>query len=153
MLEQKTVTVDGREYLLFQLGAKSGRKVMVRLTKVLGGAAGELAQGEGFDEETIARFIRSVAQQLNEVDFEYVCDIFAKSTRVVEGERQPMLSDVFDEHFAGRYYGMVKWLGECLAFNFSDFLGGSGPGSLLAGLAGKGPASPSPKSSTGSSGE
>lgn len=77
---------------------------------------------------------------------------FAKSTRVVLGEKSPKLSEVFGPHFAGKPAAITMWLYECAKVNFADFLdSSSGLGAMLAPMLAKVPGSKSPTDSTGSS--
>jgi hypothetical protein len=83
---------------------------------------------------------------------------FGRTCTVKVGERQPTLETViFNDHFAGEYVRMSRWLLECTLFNFASFLGDGTLGKIedLARKAAvaKASQSPSPKDSTGSSGE
>jgi hypothetical protein len=52
-----------------------------------------------------------------------LCEAFAKTTRVVTGTNQErVLGDIFDDHFAGKYGAMIKWVIACLEVNFGSFL-------------------------------
>jgi hypothetical protein len=71
--------------------------------------------------------------------------------------RKPNLEgEIFDDHFAGRYVSMTKWLAECIILNFADFLGDKSLDQLVGDLTKEGKerfARRFPTASTGSSGE
>lgn len=92
--------------------------------------------------------------KLTEADFDYFCDLFAKTTQVHGPDMKegawPYLSDIFAVHFAGRYLEMMRWLAFALGVNFSSFFGGIGD--AIKELGEKANALQSPKASTGTSG-
>lgn len=113
MLETRERTIDGFAYKVTQLTARTGNKVGMRLTKTLAGAAGA---------KDVESALGGIIAKLSEEDLEFICDTLARQTQVqLEPGKWPMLSDVFDIHFAGRYLEMLKWLGFALEVNFGAF--------------------------------
>ncbi|HYQ47155.1 MAG TPA: hypothetical protein VER11_34530 [Polyangiaceae bacterium] len=140
-LETKRVTIGGSQYAITQLGAVAGRglfkKFVTAMSPLLRDAVsgsvfkdlqkliGELPEGETFDKLAIAvapivgpyliRTIEDLPQDL----FEELCETFSQSTTVLAGKpaTPQKLSDLFDEHFAGKYVDMIGWLFQCLKVN------------------------------------
>ena len=111
-------TIDGTQYTLTLLGARQGLGVLTRLKTLFAGAL----KGGGTTEEKIA----GALDALTETDVTFLCDTFAKLCTVRIGEKEPRLSDLFDEHFSGSYEALIHWLLFCLEANFSSFLGLAG---------------------------
>lgn len=117
MRESKIHTIDSYVYTVQQLGAKQGRIVLARMLRVIGPAAEA--------QDSVAK----LAASLTDDEVNYLCDTFSKATQVSKSEdlsRSVALSDVFDDHFAGRYGAMVKWLWAALDTNYASFLGDLG---------------------------
>lgn len=132
MRKQDIVTIDGDEYEINQLGAIAGRRVLTKLLKLAGPALGALAGAGKLDEQAIGAALASAAEELDEATLDNLCETFGEHSTVRMGDgRRPKLEPViFDNHFAGRYLAMSKWLAACLKLNFADFLGGFTLGSL-----------------------
>lgn len=156
--------IGGTTFRVVVFGAKQGRSVLLRLLKMvgpsLGSFVGGLGRGAGKDADAavalgIGEAMHELAARLAQSEVEGILDELAKHTVVVlPGDKEPRLSDVFDDLFAGRYQDMVAWAAFALEVNYAGFFGGSGPGGLLSRLMTLIPqASPSPSTSTGTSGE
>jgi len=68
--------------------------------------------------------LRKVAHQDEDVE-----DVQAFGDRLhvrVGEDKWPLVSDVYESHFAGRFTEQMQWLGFCLQVNYADFLGGKG---------------------------
>lgn len=133
-VQTKRVQVDGEEYELTQLGALEGRRLYARMVRLLGPVAAALGRSDKLLEQSLGDAVAAAVEGMDEDLVATLCDTFGKRCRVKAGpDRWPELTGVvFDDHFAGRYLLMTKWLKECLAFNFADFLGGLPPGLLGA---------------------
>jgi hypothetical protein len=110
MRESKTHAIDGYDYNITQLGAKQGRLVLARVVRIAAAAA------EATDP------VGKLASALTDAEVDYLCDTFSKTTQVGKDNKYLLLSDCFDDHFAGRYGAMVKWLWAALETNYSSFL-------------------------------
>ena len=100
MRETQTKVIGGVPYTVRQLGAITGRKV--------------LARGPNM-------------RNLDDATMDFICDAFAQSTTIplaIEASKASSvaikLSDVFDDHFAGKYADMMTWLAFCMELNFGD---------------------------------
>lgn len=126
MLESTSKEIGKTKYLLTQFGAKKGRSVLLRLFKVLGPGIGVLAQ----DTDKVADAIRMLSESIKEEDLDYLCDEFAKVTKVYKVAKMAsgdteILTDLlpmFDSHFRNAYGEMFMWLAQSIHFNFADFL-------------------------------
>ena len=141
-LEVKEKRIGAHLYRVTQLPAKKGRALLVRLTKLLGpglaAAFGDLGRDKASTAEAaiasgIGQGLYELAERLSESEVGSILDELAVFTTVVlDAEREPRLSDVFDDHFAGRYDEMLLWAGFCLEVNYASFFDGSGgSGGLL----------------------
>jgi hypothetical protein len=157
-------TIGGIRYQVTLLGAKAGRSMLVRLTKLLGPAMASFLDGmlhaKGDLTTSLAigagDAIREVTQRLTAADLEAISDELARFTVVViDEQRQPQLDKIFDDHFAGKYNDMAAWLAFALEANFSSFFDDARSDSrplaqrLQTWIA---LLSPSPNTSTGTSG-
>jgi len=127
--KQKQIGDRGYTYHVTQFGARHGGRVLVRLLKILGGAAGEAMQSEGvqgFDPVLIGRLVANLAETAQEEDFDFLCDTFAKAGQVSGGQYPnpvPLSSDgLFDLHFAGAYKELGSFLLFAVEVNFGGFL-------------------------------
>lgn len=136
MRESRPHTIDGFTYTIQQLGAKQGRIVLARVLRVVAGAAAA-AQDQSDPLEAAGAAVGKLAESLTDAEIDYLCDTFAKTTLVgPEGtDKAVPLADKFDDHFAGRYGAMIKWLWAALETNYSSFLSDLGldVGALVAG--------------------
>ncbi len=114
MRETKTKSIGQLDYTVTQLGATAGRKVLVRLAKVIGAGLG--------GPEPISGMLAAV----NDDDMAFMCDQFAALTTVKIGDKSPGLKDIFEEHFAGKHLEMIYWLAFCIEVNFGSFLDAAG---------------------------
>lgn len=152
--QQKHFEINGQHYHLTQLGALEGRRLWLKLAKVVAGPLRELANAANANEATIMQVVAGIVENLNEEVEEELMNAFGRSCTVRVGERTPYLEGViFDEHFAGDYVAMSKWFGECVVFNFASFLGDGALGKLSDLASKAAPKSLSRKESTGGSGE
>lgn len=152
MIESKKKRIGKHEYDVTQFGSSMGRKVLVKLLRLVGPAAAEaFSSGKG-DRGGAA--IAALASAMNEEDFEEIYDAFAKASRVeVAPNKWPLVSDVGELHFAGNYAEMLGWLAFGLEVNYANFFGGLGIKGIADAADAMASASESPTVSIGSSGE
>jgi hypothetical protein len=161
-IESREKQIGDYTYRVTQFGAKQGRGLLVRMIKMagpaLGGALSALARGnKGEFEAAIAsglsQGIYELAERLTEAEFASVTDEMAKLTVVVlDGDKEPRLSGIFDDHFAGRYDEMLQWVAFVWEVNYGSFFGGSTDRvGMVRRLWSTLSASPSPSTSTGTS--
>jgi hypothetical protein len=91
--------IGGHKYKTHQLGALQGREVLIRFVNAL---------KKGGIENSVE-------------DFNFFCDSFAPVTYVQLGDKEPVLSSIFDAHFVGLYDEMIEWIKFCLKANFPSF--------------------------------
>jgi hypothetical protein len=119
-MQFKTVSkrIGDHKYTVTQLNAVTGRKALLRLTKIMGPVI-----TEGFKGGQMAGYA-AVAQSLTETELDYFCDLFAGQTTVLGGDYVDdgaQLDAIFGEHFADRYFEMFEWLTFALEVNFGSF--------------------------------
>lgn len=123
MLAQKSKSIGGYTYKVTTLPATVGSSVLTKTFNSVGPAF-KSADGLG-GLETIG----SLFEHLKEDTVRFLCDTFSAQTIVTGGDygsKEPMLSDVFDVHFAGKYQDLLQWLLFCFEVNFSGFFAGLG---------------------------
>lgn len=127
------VTIEGYTYEISQLGAAEGRVLVLRFAKVLGrfipllvDAAKSAGQQDATAAKATLQIFEDVGAAINEVDpteLEPLWDAFARHAYVrgKDGKSRELLSEIFDEHFAGEYFAMVRFFVEAAKLNFGDF--------------------------------
>lgn len=155
MRDTRKHTINGVNYEIQQLGAKEGRRVLARIMRAVAGAAGA-AQGQKDPLEAAAAGASKLAEALTDEEIDFLCDTFAKCTQFEPAPgKLLLLADQFDDHFAGRYGAMVKWLWAAMETNYSSFLSDLGLNALADGvrgaMTGLTKASPTPLSGDSSS--
>lgn len=132
MRETHTKTVDGVQFRIQQLGFRSGRKALVRLSKRIGPTLARLmdaAPSMDALRDSVAPggdlvgAVESFVDALDDDDLEWFADTFGASCEVSEdGERwRTMNKQVREDLFAGRLLLFFAWLRACVEVNFSDF--------------------------------
>ncbi len=129
-IERKEKQCGDHVYEVQQFGAKQGRRILVKVFKLLGPALGEAAGADKgqTDGATISALLRSASESVDVDLFDEVCDAFAQCTRVhLDDKRAPKLDDDdnFDQVFAGNYAEMFQWLAFAFEVNYGSFLGAS----------------------------
>lgn len=160
-IQTKQFTIDGDTYEITQLGAKQGRKIWLKLVQVAAAPLKELSTpGTTLSEATLLAALGAAVESLDEQTAEQLYEAFGETCtlQLANGNAPKLTGVIFDQHFAGRYVPMSKWLWECVRFNFASFLDGTSIGSLTdlakRATAVVGASRPiSPQASTGSSGE
>lgn len=173
----ETRRIGPYEYKVTQMGAIKGRAVSLRLIKCFLPFFTEVMQGEPVKGKSKKKIVEEAKEgkidlknlewlgsalsklELNEDDLTYLCDAFSPLTFVMLPDgRNPRLDHIFDEHFAGHYVDLVKWLIFCVQVNFADFTdaalsaGSAAPNNEPTPMGAQSSKSPFPTASTGSSG-
>ena len=174
MLKTEEREFGDRGYRVTQLPGVKGRKLLVRLYKVLGPSFAALIDDsqrktniqsvtqhspEDIELSSVSAALSVLAIKLKEEDLEYLCDQMAGCTtiRIEDADKWvPLSKDIQNLIFAGRYVEMFKWLGFALEVYFGGFFEDAGG---MAGFLSKltnqqqGTPSDSRATSTGKSGE
>jgi hypothetical protein len=120
--------IDGHVYQITQLGARDARKMLVRITKLLGPSAGRLTSGYfsgGLDQ--IASAVFELSNSVSDEDFDYFCETFGQCTKVDMGSTnpspllqgvKPLTTQTQDIWFGGSIDTLLKWIAACLEVNF-----------------------------------
>ncbi len=120
MIEAKDFEVDGKSYRLTMFGAKAGQKLLTRVVKVLGPAFGHGA-GDGATLN-IGKAVEAFCDEVDAALFAEIADGFARKCEVSDdGATYRPLAAEYDDHFAGRYLSLLRWVGKCFEVNYADF--------------------------------
>jgi len=161
-IETREKRIGAHNYRVTLLGAKQGRAMLVRLVRMGGPGLGSFVGGIGRNASSVdsalalgaGDAIHDLTTRLREDEIGGLMDEFALQTVLVQSAQIELrLSDVFDDHFAGRYDEMLAWVRFCLEVNFASFFGvSSGSAGALAKLWKMLSALQSQPTSTGTSG-
>lgn len=119
--------INGRKYRLTALAAGPGRRMMIRLMKVIGpGLAATLkAAGGGSllqaDTSVLADGVTELCKNLSEDEFDSICKIFLEKTEV-QGEKGWTTIPEYDA-FAADYGSLMLLLAAHIDHNYSSFFG------------------------------
>jgi len=148
-IKVKTVAIDGVQYQFTQLGAVEGKDFFHDLRKVAlpafrtlltGDLVKVLAEGdpkalENLEASKVGELLGLVLSLFENMPKQLERDLttaFAKNCKYANAETQHAFVDlgdanlpngIFDQHFAGEYLSLQKWLLVGLRFNFARFLG------------------------------
>lgn len=127
-------TIDGHEYSVSMLPAKTAKRTLLKIVKVIApsaadgiGSVSSLAELLGDAAKFgIADAIRTFVDRVDEDTLMEVTDLLAERTTVNLGKQSPQLSQIYDAHFAGKLKAETKWFGFALKTQFADFFDGLG---------------------------
>lgn len=115
-IKQKNVTVNGSEYMLTQLGAIKGTRVLKEVTKLVGPAFAKLqtkdAAGAG---GTLGDALGILFENLDNANIEGIIMELANTVTKPNGS-----AITFDMEFAGEYDKLYLVLKEVMEFNFGS---------------------------------
>jgi hypothetical protein len=152
-LKIKSEPIDGFTYEVTQLGAVEGKRIYAQVLKMVLPALGAALKGRdlaGISKADVAgmaldEIARALVGALDGLD--PIIDAMMKTTDIYGpgfGDAGAPMARNFDDHFAGRYAAMTRWVLFALKTQLWDFFGDNASvQSMLAGLV-AGKASPSP---------
>jgi len=115
MREQKTVEIQGEEYLLNQFGALEGLKYQKALASVIMPAIAEITSRDDIGEgEAISIGMNKLSENIDKIDENMI------QAMVVRGATKGNMSINFDNEFAGNYMKLFTLLKEIVMFNFGS---------------------------------
>lgn len=109
-IKQKTIIVNGSEYLITQMGALKGTRVLKELTKLAGPSFTKLQ-----DKGTVADALNALFEQLDKANVEGIMNELIATVTKGNGT-----SFNFDMEFAGEYDKLFTVLKEVVEFNFGS---------------------------------
>lgn len=112
MRDQKTVTIDGNEYLITQFGARKGVKIGKKVSKLILPAVSKI-YADDQQEFNLGSVLEAIAEHIDELDENTIEELLSETT-------VNKYAIDFDKHFAGRYASLFKVLWEIIEFNFQD---------------------------------
>ncbi len=130
------VKIDDTEFELMQLGGVEGLDVYDRLCKELGPIISNAIRTGLLEQNADTKVAVMVIEGLSTLPSDFKRELwtrFAGLSTVKAGSMMLALGDgvklekggTFDQHFAGRFGHMTRWLLACLKWSFGDFLPGS----------------------------
>lgn len=119
-IQTRTIGVDTYEIEVLPTGL--GRPLLVRITRELAPILGAVAKGAS---ESASAALGEALSHLGSLSEETIAEcerVFGAHSCVVESrDKKPRVSAVFDDHFAGRYDALAKWIYACAEVNFGSF--------------------------------
>lgn len=121
-----TTRIGDTNYRITALSATEGRRVYLRLIKVLAPGLAKLPSLK--DAENGDKLLGVVIGSLDGLDegtLDMFCELFGKASEIQTGDNTwvTLADGAFGEHFAGKYGEMTQWLIACIKANkFIDFL-------------------------------
>ena len=120
-------TIGGAEYEIGMLKWGAANELFGRLVKSLGAALGKLATGNSMVNVDIGPVIGKLAQDLTSDDILDIRDILIgeKAIKFKTGQGWPAMDkNMWEVHFAGKYFDSMKVIVFALKVNYGDFLDG-----------------------------
>lgn len=115
MLQQKTVTIEGQEYLLTQFPATAGLKYQKKLAKVLLPSLAEIVKAQMSQEVSpMGVALEKLAENIDQIDEDLLKEM------ILKGAAKGSMAINFDQEFAGAYDKMFELLKEIVEFNFGS---------------------------------
>lgn len=140
MAEPQQKVIDGHLFEVHPLAFKKGRKVLLRLSNLLGPAIARLERidvskglGAVLDTE-IGPALGTLLSSLRDEDLEYFEEAFLEKTLVrLEGTENLVALKLNQEAvFGANYRAYLAWLAFCFTVNFGGFLPGGRTGTGAA---------------------
>lgn len=115
-IKQKNITVNGSEYLITQLGALKGTRVLKEITKLVGPAFAKIqTRGDDGQSGTLGDALGVLFENLDNANVEGMIMELANTVTKANGS-----AIIFDMEFAGEYDKLYHVLKEVLEFNFGS---------------------------------
>lgn len=123
MRKTERKTIGTSTYLVSQVGALEGQRILTKIAKHLIPALAAAAGENDPKEARIARATETLAQNIDSDLFEEVASAMAKQTvvQVEKGQKGGQLLGIYDEHFAGNYLELAQWFVFAVEVNFGGF--------------------------------
>lgn len=157
--DSQTIAIDKHNYTVRMLPARRATRMLAKLSGMLGPALGTLAEGGKLSDLADAKvdgklFSRAAMALFAHVDEDAVDAILMELADVTTVEPGGVLKPIYDLHFMGRQGALMKWAGFALRVQYADFfaVASAALADLDARTAEKAEASPSPLTSSGTSG-
>ena len=129
MLKIANRTINGKRYDIVALAAEPGRRMLIKLFKLIGPTLSQALRGKSSLKELrivdlsgddLANMVMELSERVSEDDFNTIVETFLGSTQIDGKPVEPYLA------FAADYGSLFKWLGFCVEHNYSSFLGDLG---------------------------
>lgn len=129
MIQTKEVDINGKPFMITQFTAREGLKLQLRLIRQVGPIVGSIATSlEELGKLTPMAIARALSQKIEEdACYNLIMDLIA-TTKYKNRDLKPA---EFDMVFAGDYKTLFELLYFIIDFNFGNFFGADGIGSLL----------------------
>lgn len=119
--------IDGFTYRVNPLPFGAGRKVLMRVLRVLGPVIVAAADG-GSQAQQGAAVLATLPQALSDADLDHFAKTFGDASFYRGGgsgvDWVPLVEQNQEQHFAGRYAAFTAWLLLCLEVNYAGFFTG-----------------------------
>lgn len=113
MLKQKTINLEGQDYLITAFPATRGWKYAKQLIKVLGPAWAEIAKAQN-EEEAIASAVATLADKMDTVNIDQLLQ------DLITGVSKNSVAINFDMEFSANYGLLFSLLQEVVKLNYGS---------------------------------
>lgn len=130
MKKEVTKTIDGNEYIFYQMPINNGLEVLFELLKIIAEPVGVIGgSSEKLDvtnllnieikSDSLGTALKALASNM---DSKNTIELINKLFKYVKHQGQA-LSEILDPHFTGRYLSLFKVLFAVLEVQFGNFFG------------------------------
>ena len=117
MIRQKTVTIQGEEYLISTMPATKGLKLLKQLTKLIGPAFSELIKSGGVQDNNINPVSVAMEKLFDNLDS---VDVETLIKELVSTVSKGSIAVNFDMEFSGDYGKLLTLVKEVVEFNYGS---------------------------------
>lgn len=113
-IKQRTVTINGEEYMLSTFPAGKGLKLLKQLTKLVGPAFAEMLKGGDEQVDAMSMALEKLFDNLDSVDVESLIK------ELVTCATKGSVAINFDMEFSGEYDKLFELVREAVEFNYGN---------------------------------
>lgn len=132
MIESKETVINNKKFLVTQFMARDGLKLQFRLIKQVGPVVASMASFSSSDEDDAQIDVSAIAKALSQTIDEDSCfNLVMDLLKNVKYKNQDLREIDFDIAFAGDYKALFELIYFIIDFNYGNFFGVGGIGSLF----------------------
>ncbi len=122
--------IEGITFEVNQLGAREGRRVLLKLGKVLGPVMGSLFElQDGIKLDVVLYAVGQIVERISDGDLDDLCETMGKHTEFMPAGSTKTINLSMAQQdllFAGKYHVLFQWLAFAIKVNYEDFISALG---------------------------